>query len=155
VGALPVDWPDADGSANTEGASATVTVTLGADVVAAARGQLHETLLAALLEAWHDWTGQTRLDVDLEGHGREEVLDGVDLTRTVRWFPTIFPVRLEAVGRARSSPAALLQAVRDQLRRVPGKGIGYGLLRYLGADAAAERLRRLPSPAIRVNYLGR
>ena len=70
--------------------------------------------------------------VDLEGHGREEVVDGCDLSRTVGWFTTIFPVLLELSNS--SGPGETLKSIKEQLRRVPNRGIGYGLLRYLRAE---------------------
>jgi non-ribosomal peptide synthase protein (TIGR01720 family) len=159
---MPRDWPDAGD--NTEASSATVTVTLDAaetdalvhGVLAALSAQINDVLLTALLEAWRRWTGDDRLLVDLEGHGREELFEGVDLSRTVGWFTTIFPVLLTADAPARGgAPATLLPSVSERLRRAPYRGLGYGLLRYMRDDAVAERLRRLPAPEIGFNYLGR
>jgi non-ribosomal peptide synthase protein (TIGR01720 family) len=87
--------------------------------------------------------------IDLEGHGREEIVEGVDVSRTLGWFTTLFPVRLDlpptwSVGKA-------LQGVKEQLRRVPNRGIGFGMLRYLAAD---QRVKALSTPAISFNYLG-
>jgi non-ribosomal peptide synthase protein (TIGR01720 family) len=160
---MPVDHPFADRGVNTEGSSATVVVALDAGEtdallrgpLAAAGAQVNDVLLAALLHVWRRFTGDDRLLVDLEGHGREEVFDGVDLSRTVGWLTTIFPVLLAVDPGARPSPAVLLPSVREQLRRVPYRGLSYGLLRYLRSDDVAERLRRLPSPEIGFNYLGR
>jgi non-ribosomal peptide synthase protein (TIGR01720 family) len=91
--------------------------------------------------------------LDLEGHGREEILDGVNLSRTIGWFTTIFPVVLDC-SNARSGVEAL-QSVKEQLRAVPNRGIGYGLLRYASDNAiVAERLQSLPQAEVRFNYLG-
>src|SRR6185295_9555046 len=83
--------------------------------------------------------------LDLEGHGREEVLANVDLTRTVGWFTSLYPVRLDPglldLEEALSGGPALggaLKTIKEQLRAVPGKGLGYGLLRYLNDETAAE-----------------
>ncbi|WP_143070888.1 condensation domain-containing protein, partial [Streptomyces malaysiense] len=84
------------------------------------------------------------------GHGREE-LPGVDLSRTVGWFTTVYPVALDA---GEGDAAASVRAVKEQLRRVPDKGIGYGLLRYLNEDTAGE-LSGGAVPQIGFNYLGR
>ena len=89
-------------------------------------------LLAALVQALARWTGDGAFLIDLEGHGREDVIDGVDVTRTVGWFTTIFPVCLE-LGSG-TSTVETLRSVKEQLRRVPHRGIGYGLLRYLCND---------------------
>ena len=105
--------------------------------------------------------------LDLEGHGREEVLgrEGVsgevDLTRTVGWFTSLHPVRLDPglldLDEALSGGAALgraLKTIKEQLRAVPGKGLGYGLLRYLNPETAGV-LAGLPVPQLGFNYLGR
>ena len=87
--------------------------------------------------------------MDLEGHGREDIGEDVDLSRTVGWFTTIFPVELE-LPRG-STPADTIKSVKEKLRSVPRKGLGYGALRYLGSGAAlAER----PRAEIIFNYLG-
>ena len=92
---------------------------------------------------WRPWRGPSRagparraLLVDLEGHGREELFDDVDLSRTVGWFTTLFPVVLRAAGDA--GPGEALRRSRSSCARVPGRGIGYGLLRYLRGDAGAR-----------------
>ncbi|GLZ27982.1 hypothetical protein Lesp02_01720 [Lentzea sp. NBRC 105346] len=108
-----------------------------------------EVLLTALALAVARWrgTGETAVLVDLEGHGREH--GTADLSRTVGWFTSVFPVRLDPgqdVGRA-------LQRVKEQLRALPDKGIGFGLLRYLNRDTAPELSGR--TPQIAFNYLGR
>ncbi|MEV0643413.1 condensation domain-containing protein, partial [Streptomyces sp. NPDC050619] len=99
--------------------------------------------------------------VDIEGHGREALADGVDLSRTIGWFTGVHPVRVAAgdadLAEARAGgPAAgaLLKAVKEQLQRVPGDGLGYGLLRHLNTRTAPE-LAALPTPQIGFNYLGR
>ena len=100
--------------------------------------------------------------LDLEGHGREEDgFAGVDLTRTVGWFTSLYPVRLDPgaidVAAALSGGAPLgraLKSIKEQLRAVPQKGLHYGLLRYLNNDTAQD-LSGLPEPELGFNYLGR
>jgi amino acid adenylation domain-containing protein/non-ribosomal peptide synthase protein (TIGR01720 family) len=118
------------------------------DVPAVFQTQVNDALLAALAMAFQRWTGASSLLVDLEGHGREPLLEGLDLSRTVGWFTTHYPVFLD-LGATRQ-PAAALAAVKSQLRRIPGGGIGYGLLRYLGGEA----LREGAAPGVSFNYLG-
>jgi non-ribosomal peptide synthase protein (TIGR01720 family) len=90
--------------------------------------------------------------LDLEGHGREELFAEVDLSRTVGWFTTLFPVRLELKTDA---PGEALKAVKEQLRGLPQGGIGYGVLRYLHPDPEVRAaLKALPSPELSFNYLG-
>ena len=112
--------------------------------------RINDVLLSALAAGFRDWTGAPVLLVDLEGHGREEVFPDVDLSRTVGWFTSIHPVLLDL--REASTPAASLQAVKEQLRRVPRGGLGYGLLRRAGPHAAT--LAALPQAEVLFNYLG-
>ncbi|HEX2235927.1 MAG TPA: condensation domain-containing protein, partial [Actinomycetota bacterium] len=152
VAELPVDFERGPNDvASTE--SVTVSLTeaetdsLLHEVPAAYRTQVNDVLLAALARAVSSWTGSESVTVDLEGHGREDLFDDVDLTRTVGWFTSLFPVALRADA---AEPAGLLKAVKEQLRALPRRGIGYGVLAYLRADA------RLADPAqLSFNYLGR
>ncbi|MFB7257673.1 condensation domain-containing protein [Streptomyces nojiriensis] len=168
----------AAGGLDPESPDNTLTLTLGPDVTGPllttapglVNGTVNDVLLTALALAVLGRRGADGEDtgdaegavlVDVEGHGREDVADGTDLSRTVGWFTTVFPVRL-ALGRpdldeARAGgPAvgAALRLVKEELRAVPDKGIGFGLLRHLnsrtGPDLAARGI-----PQIGFNYLGR
>ncbi|NJQ03961.1 amino acid adenylation domain-containing protein [Streptomyces sp. PLAI1-29] len=123
---------------------------------------VHDVLLAALAAAVTHWRrdGGTTLLVDVEGHGREPV-EGADVLRTVGWFTSVHPVRLDVAGVGvaevlTGGPAAgtLLKAVKEQARAVPGDGLGHGLLRHLN-PATGPALAALPTPRIGFNYLGR
>jgi amino acid adenylation domain-containing protein/non-ribosomal peptide synthase protein (TIGR01720 family) len=109
--------------------------------------QVNDLLLAALARA----CGESTLLVDLEGHGREEIFPGVDLSRTVGWFTTTFPVALTLPPAA--GPRESILAVKETLRAVPRRGLGYGLLRYVNPETS-ERLAALPEPQVSFNYLG-
>jgi non-ribosomal peptide synthase protein (TIGR01720 family) len=87
--------------------------------------------------------------LDLEGHGREELFEQLDLSRTVGWFTSIYPVLLHKPPTG--DLGELLKSVKEQVRSIPQKGVGYGILRYLSED---ERLRQLPAAQIGFNYLG-
>jgi non-ribosomal peptide synthase protein (TIGR01720 family) len=116
---------------------------------------INDVLLTALAQSMEAWTGHRQLLVNVEGHGREDVFDGVDLSRTVGWFTTIYPVQLELpVSRA---PQDALKAVKEQLRSVPRRGFGYGVQRYLGrvSSPLSEDRYRCPEPDVLFNYLGR
>jgi amino acid adenylation domain-containing protein/non-ribosomal peptide synthase protein (TIGR01720 family)/FkbM family methyltransferase len=131
--------------------SAAETQALLGEVPAAYRTQINEVLLTALAGALAD-CGRAPV-IELEGHGREELMDGVDLSRTVGWFTTLFPVRLEL--QPSWGPDESIRAVKEHLRAIPGRGIGYGLLRYLrGGEPAVRALRDLPPPQVSFNYLG-
>jgi amino acid adenylation domain-containing protein/non-ribosomal peptide synthase protein (TIGR01720 family) len=156
---LPVDL---DGGPNTEASTQTVSVSLNEEethsllheVPAAYLARINEVLLSALAQTLSRWAGGA-LPVDIEGHGREEVFEGRDTSRTVGWFTSIFPVMLEAVSEEEASANASLKRVKEQLRRIPQKGIGYGVLRYLRGDASLrEQLRSRPHPEVSFNYLG-
>ncbi|MGW4369098.1 amino acid adenylation domain-containing protein [Nocardia takedensis] len=146
---------------------ARVTEAILTTVPARFHGGPNDPILAALalaLARWRDRRGHPRGSelISLEGHGREEqVVPGADLTATVGWFTTRFPVRLDLDGLdlddAFAGGAAAGQAikyVKEQLRAVPDNGIGYGMLRYLDPVGRAE-LGAVPDPQISVNYLGR
>ncbi|HET6709325.1 condensation domain-containing protein, partial [Amycolatopsis sp.] len=99
--------------------------------------------------------------IEVEGHGRQSADPAVDLSRTVGWFTTTHPVRLdpgagdlESVLAGPDALGAVFRRLKEQLRAVPGEGLGYGLLRYLRADTGAT-LASLPAPPIGFNYLGR
>lgn len=146
---------------NIEGGSRTHTVRLAAgetrallqEVGEAYHTQINDLLLTALVKAFQNWTRRGALLVELEGHGREELSAGVDLSRTVGWFTSAFPVYLDLEG-AETSGAAL-KTIKEQLRKIPRRGIGYGLLRYMCADSfVSERMRELPQAEVSFNYLG-
>ncbi|MFE0250748.1 amino acid adenylation domain-containing protein [Streptomyces sp. NPDC059010] len=126
--------------------------TLGAEHTATlTTAGVQEVLLTALALAVPSWRGgpDPSVLIALEGHGREEhLLPGADLTGTLGWFTSVFPVRLD--------PGATdhVRRVRDQLSAVPDKGIGYGLLRHLNPETAPQ-LAQLADPQIQFNYLGR
>ncbi len=94
--------------------------------------------------------------IQLEGHGREALFDDIDLTRTVGWFTSLYPLRLtpanieEAAGQGAS-----IKAIKEQLRAVPHKGLGYGVLRYLADEPTRQRHgRRCRQAPVTFNYLG-
>jgi amino acid adenylation domain-containing protein/non-ribosomal peptide synthase protein (TIGR01720 family) len=117
------------------------------------RCQVQELLLTAVAEAVREWSGQTGVVLDVEGHGREEIGEGVDVSRTVGWFTTVYPVRLELPEQKDEVEA--LKAVKQQLRAVPRHGMGYGLLRYGSRrPELQDELKQQPRAAISFNYLG-
>ncbi|MEV7864469.1 condensation domain-containing protein, partial [Streptomyces hirsutus] len=128
---------------------------------------VNDVLLTGLTLAFTQWRQTQGLEehhsllVDLEGHGRQEITPGIDLSRTVGWFTSIHPARLNAGMVATGAwpldgavAGEALKHIKEQLRTVPGVGIGYGVLRHLNPDTA-QRLEKLPRPQIAFNYLGR
>jgi non-ribosomal peptide synthase protein (TIGR01720 family) len=144
-GALPVDRA----GDNTAGSARTVTVRLDAartDALLRAvppvyRTRINDVLLAALGRVLARWTGGDRVTVALEGHGREDVLPGVDLDRTVGWFTTEFPVTLTVPSD--QDWGHRLMGVKEHLRTVPSGGVSHGALDLTGA-----------TPEVSFNYLG-
>ena len=147
--------------------SSDVTEALLTRVAAAFYGGINDVLLSALVIAVADW-GQRRgcvggpaVLLDLEGHGREEIFADVELSRTVGWFTSLYPVRLDPgsldLEEALAGGAALGRAVKvikEQLRGLKDNGLGYGLLRYLNRQTGAE-LAGYGVPQLGFNYLGR
>jgi amino acid adenylation domain-containing protein/non-ribosomal peptide synthase protein (TIGR01720 family) len=136
---------------NIEESTETVTIGLTANqtelllrqVPAVYHSQINDLLLTALVESFSLWMGRESLLVDVEGHGREDI-GAIDVSRTVGWFTCIYPARLFLKPGARLD--ASLQSVKSQLRQIPDKGIGYGVLR--------NHLTGLPQAQVLFNYLG-
>ncbi|QLE48410.1 amino acid adenylation domain-containing protein [Nostoc sp. C057] len=158
VDSIPVDYAQ---GINTTASARTVSVSLNEtetlsllqDVPKAYKTQINDILLTALVLVLSEWTNSESVLFNLEGHGREEIIDGVDLSRTVGWFTTIFPVVVE-LGTIDDLGTAL-KSVKEQLRAIPNKGIGYGLLRYLNIDSEiSTQLEKIPQAEISFNYLG-
>ncbi|MGA4844337.1 amino acid adenylation domain-containing protein [Streptomyces sp. G45] len=127
-----------------------VTEALLISLPAAYHGSVNDGLLAALALAVAKWRAERGVDepstlITLEGHGREDAAaPGADLSRTVGWFTSVFPARLDVTGidldeAFAGGPAAghAVKAVKEQLLALPDKGIGYGLLRHLNPETAA------------------
>ena len=96
------------------------------------RTEINDILLSALVLAIGDWTQDYRLSLSLEGHGREEDIVDLDLSRTVGWFTSLFPLYLEVDP---DLPSAI-KSVKETLRHIPHKGIGYGILKYMGETSS-------------------
>ncbi|MCP8466330.1 amino acid adenylation domain-containing protein [Pseudomonas sp. ZM23] len=115
------------------------------------RTQINDLLLTALGRTLCDWCDSESVLIGLEGHGREDILDEVDHSRTLGWFTSLFPLRLTP---GQGDYAQAIPAIRQQLRAVPDKGIGYGALRYLGDSALRRQLAARAEPRVTFNYLG-
>jgi phthiocerol/phenolphthiocerol synthesis type-I polyketide synthase E len=141
-------------SARTVAASlaAHETHTLTQMIARKSNARLSEVLLAAVAESLARWSNSRAVLIDVETHGRDPLLKGVDLSRTVGWFTSIFPVVLQCP--ADTCDGHLLEQVKQQLRRVDD-GLGYGVLRYLkDASGNPPALATLPQAQISFNFLG-
>ncbi|WP_407882729.1 condensation domain-containing protein, partial [Scytonema sp. NUACC26] len=157
---LPLDFaPDA--ADNTLASADAVSVTLSATqthlllgpVHSAYNTQINDLLLSGLVLTLSEWTRNSAVLMNLEGHGREELFEEVDLSRTVGWFTSLFPVLLQLPPSTQLS--TVIKSLKEQLRAIPHRGIGYGILRYLCAQTEVkEQLQRIPTPEISFNYLG-
>ncbi|MBE9107801.1 non-ribosomal peptide synthetase, partial [Nostoc cf. edaphicum LEGE 07299] len=157
VSSIPIDFP---GGNNIEETASIVSVLLSTEetqsllqqVPAAYRTQINDVLLTALIQTFHQWTGETSLLIDLEGHGREEIFENVDLSRTVGWFTSIFPVHLNLENTNYLGKA--LKSIKEQIRAIPNQGIGYGLLRSFNENKKINEQLSLSKPEVIFNYLG-
>ncbi|QCW27252.1 amino acid adenylation domain-containing protein [Lysobacter enzymogenes] len=145
-------------------------VRLLGEVPAAYRATVNDVLLTAFALAVAGWRRNrdaqagSAVRFEVEGHGREDVFDDVDLSRTVGWFTSLYPVALDPgeidlgeidLARLSDGEAGLgraLRRVKQQLRAIPDRGLGYGVLRHLAGDAA---LGAAPAAQLAFNYLGR
>ncbi|MEP0883299.1 amino acid adenylation domain-containing protein [Trichocoleus sp. ST-U3] len=166
ISCLPIDANGIDANGidangiNTMDTAQTVSVSLSQEETQALlqevpkvyNTQINDVLLTALGQAFSQWTGMDSVLVDLEGHGRETFSESIDLSRTVGWFTSVFPVLLN-VGK-NCKPGEALKAVKEQLRRIPNRGFGYGVLRYLSSEEVALALKALPQAEVTFNYLG-
>ncbi|MEH1847549.1 MAG: amino acid adenylation domain-containing protein, partial [Nostoc sp.] len=157
---LPLDDADNEQENTVENAayvsvklSPEETQTLLSSVNEAYNTQINDILLSALAQALAEWTGNSTVLIDLEGHGREELFSDVDLSRTVGWFTSLFPVLLQLP--AINQLGEIIKSIKEQLRAIPHRGIGYGILRYLCEDKnVSEQLQTIPTSEISFNYLG-
>ncbi|GBG35929.1 hypothetical protein MmonteBS_03010 [Mycobacterium montefiorense] len=161
--ALPATQPAVDTYASAGQLSVkldveTTSMLLG-EVPAAFHAGVQDILLIAFGLAWAEFLGQSSpIGIDVEGHGRhEELAPHVDLSRTVGWFTTKYPVALSFTGlnwaqvlAGDTVLGAVVKDAKEQLRALPD-GLNYGLLRYLGPEADLDGA----DPAIGFNYLGR
>ncbi|KUP39086.1 non-ribosomal peptide synthetase [Bacillus halotolerans] len=111
---------------------------------------INDLLLTGLCTAVHRWTGHEEILVHLEGHGRESIFQDLDISRTVGWFTSQYPVSLQI--QADQDISQRIRTVKEQLRQIPQKGIGYGLIKYLSDHPKASDLT--VHPEISFNYLG-
>ncbi|OZM72919.1 non-ribosomal peptide synthetase [Amycolatopsis antarctica] len=161
----PLD-PDRDTTATTRSLTTTLTRQWAEPLLgrlpAAFHGGANDVLLTGLALAFARWRRRRDLGtttpvlVDVEGHGREEITETAghvpDLSRTVGWFTSIYPVRLDPGPDG--DPAVAIKRVKEQLRALRHNGIDYGVLRHLDPEAGPH-LAGLARPQIAFNYLGR
>ncbi|MDQ3192183.1 MAG: amino acid adenylation domain-containing protein [Bacteroidota bacterium] len=113
--------------------------------------EVNDVLLTALGLAVKEWTGTEKVLINLEGHGREELFNNSDITRTVGWFTSVYPVLLEASS---GDLSHCIKTTKEMLRKIPNKGIGYGILKHITSADLKQGLLLNQKPEISFNYLG-
>ena len=113
--------------------------------------EINDLLLSALSLSLSKWSGKPEIIIGLEGHGREDLFDDIDLSRTVGWFTSLYPVLLQSNEK---DLAATIIQTKETLRRIPNKGIDYGVLRYLSSDKKIQSELSIDVEQIIFNYLG-
>jgi non-ribosomal peptide synthase protein (TIGR01720 family) len=159
LGPLPVDDEGGRGS-NTVGTSDQVRLVMDEEQTQALlqsvppvyNSKILEVMLTALVDAFSRWTGSRKLLVDMEGHGRVELLPEVDISRTVGWFTSMYPVGLSL--KAGGTPGEALMSIKEQVRAVPKEGIGYGIMRYVRQGDHRKEMETYPQAEVSFNYLG-
>ncbi|MFJ9381828.1 amino acid adenylation domain-containing protein, partial [Streptomyces sp. NPDC101455] len=152
---LPRDHDGLNRNASVRNARTTLdtgrTERLLREVPSAFRTQINDVLLSVLGAVLTEWAGTASVVVDVEGHGREDVGSDIDVSRTVGWFTSVHPVALS--GAADGDLGALLRRTKENLRAVPRKGLGHGLLRHL-TDPDRTPPGTAPAAEVSFNYLG-
>jgi amino acid adenylation domain-containing protein/thioester reductase-like protein/non-ribosomal peptide synthase protein (TIGR01720 family) len=113
---------------------------------------IDDLLLTALGLTVREWAGTERIAINMEGHGREEIIKDMDISRTVGWFTAQYPVLLDLNGER--DLGYRIKSTKESLRQIPGKGVGYGILKYLTSPNNRKALSFCAKPEISFNYLG-
>jgi non-ribosomal peptide synthase protein (TIGR01720 family) len=159
VPALPFDFPLTEEHKQNQfittlstSLSETDTQLLLSKVNRAYNTEINDILLAALAMGFEQWCGAEQLIINLEGHGREDIVADLDVTRTVGWFTAQFPVLLSL---AKSKDLGYrIKYIKETMRRIPNKGFGFGVLKYITPLELKESFRLDISPSVSFNYLG-
>ena len=144
--------PIADADQSSITLAATETRSLLTEAHQTYRTEINELLLTGLAKALKTWRGADRTLIAMEGHGREELFDDCDISRTVGWFTSIFPFALAAPEK--DDLGYQIKHIKEQIRAIPARGVGYGVLRYGSAHEKANGFLSC-RPPVAFNYLGR
>lgn len=113
--------------------------------------EMNDILLTSLGRALKRWHGKDVIRILMEGHGREPLDKEWDVSRTVGWFTSMYPFLLEVTG---EEIGYQIKQIKESLRRVPGKGVGYGILSLISPEETRKKMHNGPTPQISFNYLG-
>ncbi len=114
--------------------------------------EISDILLTALGLTVKEFISGDQVIVSLEGHGREEIISDVDMTRTVGWFTSIYPVVLDMSEL--NDISLQIRTIKETMRSIPKKGIGYGILKHLTVHKLKGLIDFTLKPEISFNYLG-
>ncbi|GFZ30329.1 hypothetical protein CSC2_08550 [Clostridium zeae] len=114
--------------------------------------EINDILLCALGHAISNWSSNDKVLVGLEGHGREDIMKEVSIDRTIGWFTSMYPVIIN-IGQEHDLSYSI-RSVKESLRSIPNKGIGYGILKYLTSEENKKDIYFKQKPEITFNYLG-
>ncbi len=154
---LPLDYPES-ADLNTEDSSTAQTVTLDIkqtkrllkDVPQTLKLQVQDFLLASVCGVLSDWIGDNRILIDMEGHGRENIGENLDITRTVGWFTSLYPT-LFTIDASLSNPVEYISSIQRQREAIPHKGFNYGTIKYEKSHKAWDQQ---PKSEILFNFMG-
>ncbi len=117
------------------------------------KAEIVEIILTAFMQALTNYTGRRKQIIGMEGHGREDIFEDVDISRTMGWFTTYYPVMFDFKDSIKIVDR--LKLIKEEYRKIPQKGLGYGVLKYLSEEEeVSTRMREIPEPEIVINYLG-
>lgn len=117
--------------------------------------QTQDLLVTSLMQALYRWLGRSQMRISFESHGRAEIDESIDLSETIGWFTSVYPLKLSLTqsGSTISLPNSI-KSIKERLRSVPDNGVGFGVLQHILKDAdITERLTQITSPVV-FNYLG-
>ena len=153
----PIDYSKGQ---NTYGSTEDITLSMDRDSTKFLLTQIpkkhgvsiFDILILALLEVLSSWSKSKRILLELEGHGREDIVNNIDLSRTIGWFTTIYPAVFEISD---GDYTAKLSRINDTLKSIPNNGFDFSLLKYLNDDEDIKKiLKQIPPAQINFNYLG-
>ncbi|SFD15618.1 non-ribosomal peptide synthetase [Pseudoalteromonas denitrificans] len=158
ISPLPVDYPDVMDNRLTS--NKLVSLTIPAEQTQALLNKCHsvyntridDLLLSAVMIGLHAWSGNNNLRIDMEGHGREMLSDELDISETLGWFTSVYPVAMSIEPEA--SISQIIRDIKEQLRAIPGKGVGYGLLVDMIQDPELAAVAKNTKSDFSYNYLG-
>ena len=109
-----------------------------------------DILLAAFLQTLQHWSGEDEISINMESHGRSVFPEQVNLTRTVGWCTSLYPLLFDMTKL--ESDEQLLQRVKDTTGSVPNQGLGFGILNFLSGSPVTHERNAMPD--VGFNYLG-